>query len=65
MGLQEAGMTGGVMIMTALEDGTAEGIVCGDIYATLISKDAGFNLPVGKSGTKGERDVFVHGLESL
>ena len=51
--------------MAALEDGAAEGIICRDIYATLISKDAGFDLPVGELGTKGERDVFLHGLESL
>ena len=63
--LQEAGMTGGFMIMAALEDGAAEGIVCRDIYTTFISKDAGFDLPVSEPGTKGERDVFVHGLESL
>ena len=62
---QKAGMTGGFMIMAALEDGTAEGVVGRDIYTTLIGKDAGFDLPVGEPGTKGERDVFVHGLESL
>ena len=64
-GFQEAGMAGGFMIMAALEDGAAEGIICRDVDATLISKDAGFDLPVSESGTKGERDVFVHRLESL
>ena len=43
---QEAGMTSGFMIMAALEDGMAEGIVGRDIYAALVSEDAGFDLPV-------------------
>ena len=63
--LQEAGMTGGFMIMAAFEDGAAEGIVCRDVDTTLVSKDTGFDLPVSEPGTKGERDVFVHRLESL
>ena len=64
-GFQEAGMTSGLVIMATLEDGTAEGIVRRDIDTTLVSKDAGFDLPVGEPGTKGKRDVFVHRLESL
>ena len=53
------------MIMAAFEDGAAEGMVCRDVDATLVSKDAGFDLPVSEPGTKGERDVFMHRLESL
>ena len=60
--LQEAGMTGGFMIMAALEDGAVEGIVCRDVDVTLVRKDAGFDLPVSEPGTKGKRDVFVHRL---
>ena len=53
------------MVMAALEDGTAEGIVGRDINTTFVSKDAGFDLPVSQAGTEGERDVFVHRLEGL
>ena len=63
--LQEAGMTGGFMIMAALEDGAAEEVVCRDVDATFVSEDAGFDLPVSESGTEGKGNVFVHGLESL
>ena len=62
---QEAGMTGGFVIVATLEDGTAEGVVCRDVDATFVSKDAGFDLPVSESGAEGERDVLVHRLESL
>ena len=63
--LQEAGVTGRFMIMAAVEDGAAEGIICRNIYATFISEDARFDLPVGEPGMEGERDVLVHRLESL
>ena len=62
---QEAGMTGGGVIVATLENGTAEGVVCGNVDATFVSEDAGFNLPVSEPGTKGKRDVLVHRLESL
>ena len=62
---QEAGMTGGFVIMATLEDGTAEGIVCGDVDTAFIREDARFDLPVSESGSKGERDILVHRLESL
>ena len=62
---QEAGVAGGFVIVTALEDGAAEGVVCGDIDTTFISEDTSFNLPVSEARTEGERDVLVHGLESL
>ena len=62
---QKAGMTGGFVIMAALKDGAAEGVVCRDVDAALGSKDAGFDLPVSEPGVKGKRDVLVHRLEGL
>ena len=62
---QEAGMTGRLVIVAALKNGVAKGIVCGNVDTAFVGEDAGFNLPVGQSGTEGERNVFVHGLESL
>ena len=62
---QEAGMTGGFVIMAAFEDGAAERVVGGNIDTALISEDTRFDLPVGEAGTEGERDVLVHGLESV
>ena len=62
---QEAGVTGGLMIVATLEDGTAEGIVRRDIDAAFVREDTGFDLPVSEAGTEGERNILVHGLESL
>ena len=62
---QEARVSGGFMVMAMLEDGSAEGVVCRDVDAALVSKDAGFDLPVSEPGTEGKRDVFVHRLEGL
>ena len=62
---QEARVAGGCMIMTALEDGTAKGVVCGDIDTAFVREDAGLDLPVGQAGAEGKRDVLVHGLEGL
>ena len=62
---QEAGMTGRLMIMAAFEDGAAEGVVCRDVDAALVGKNAGFDLPVGELGAEWERDIVVHGLEGL
>ena len=53
------------MIVASFKDGTAKGVVRGDIDLPFVSEDASFNLPVSKAGTEGERDVFVHGLEGL
>ena len=58
-------MTGGLMIMAALEDGAAEGVVCGDVDTAFVREDAGFDSPVGEAGTEGKRNVLVHGLEGL
>ena len=62
---QEAGMTGGFMIMAAFKDGAAEGVICRDVDAAPVSEDAGFDLPVGEPGAKGKRDVSMHRLERL
>ena len=43
----------------------AEGIVRRDIDTTLVSKDAGFDLPVSEPGMEGKGNVFMHGLKSL
>ena len=58
-------MAGRLVVMAAFENGTAEGIVCGDVDTTLVGKDAHVDLPVGESGTERERNVLVHGLKSL
>ena len=44
-------MSGRFMIMAACEDGTAKGVVRGDINSPFVSEDTGFNLPVSKAGT--------------
>ena len=62
---QEAGVTSGVMIMAALENGAAKGIIRGDVDAAFVRKNAGFDLPVSQARTEGKRNVLVHGLESL
>ena len=62
---QEAGVTGGFVIVATLEDSMMKGVICGDIDTTLIDKDAGLNLPVGQPGAEGEGNILVHGLESL
>ena len=62
---QEAGVAGGVMVMALVENGTAKGVVHGDIDTPFVSEDAGFDLPVGQPGTEGERNVLMQGLEGL
>ena len=62
---QEAGVSGRFVIVAASEDGAAQGIVRGDVDAAFIREDARFDLPVSKLGSKGERDILVHRLESL
>ena len=37
----------------------------GDIDVALIGQDACFDLPIGETGTEGERDVVSHGLKGL
>ena len=62
---QEAGVTGGFVIVATLEDGTAEGVIRGDIDAAFVCEDTGCDLPVGEAGAEGERNILVHGLECL
>ena len=64
-GFQEAGMSGGFVIMASFQDGATKGVIRGDIDTAFIGEDAGFNLPVGQPGTEGERNILVHGLEGL
>ena len=65
MSFQEAGVACRLMIMATFQDCTAEGVVCRDVDAAFVSKDAGFDLPVSEPGTEGERNVLVYGLEGL
>ena len=62
---QETRVAGRFMIVAALENGTAKGVISGDVVMAFVDKDARFNLPVGKSRTEGERNVRMHRLESL
>ena len=62
---QEAGVAGRLVVVAAGENGTAEGIISGDVDMAFVGEDARFDLPVGEAGTEGERDILVHGLESL
>ena len=62
---QEARVASRFMIMAACENGMAKGVVCGDIDAAFVSKDAHLDLPVSESRTKGEGNVLMHGLEDL
>ena len=43
----------------------AEGVIIGNVDTALIGQDTCCNLPVGKAGVEGKRDVFIHGLEGL
>ena len=62
---QVSRVAGRVMIMAMLEDGVAKGFIVGDIDATLIGKDACYDLPVRKVGAEGKGNILIHGLESL
>ena len=53
------------MVMASFENGAAEGVVSRNIDAAFVGEDACFDLPVGKLGMEGERNVLMHGLESL
>ena len=58
-------MASRLMIMAAFENGTAEGVIHGNVDTAFVGKDAHFNLPVGEPGTERKGNVFMHGLESL
>ena len=62
---QETRVAGRFMIMAAFEDGAAKGVICGDVDTAFVGKDARFDLPVSELRTEGERNVLMHGLESL
>ena len=53
------------MIVAPFQDGTPEGIIRGDIDMAFVGEDASFDLPVGEARTEWERNVLMHGLESL
>ena len=42
-----------------------EGVVDRDVDTAFVSKDAGFDLPVGEPGTERTGNVLMHGLEGL
>ena len=62
---QVARVAGSFVVMTALEDGVAKGVIIGNIDVALIGQDTRFDLPVGKAGAEGKRDILVHGLEGM
>ena len=65
MCFQETGVSSQCVIMAVCKDGAAKGVICGNVDMSFVSEDTCFDLPICKSGPEGERDVFVHGLESL
>ena len=65
LGFQIAGVTGTFMVMAMLENSMPEGIVIGDVDATLVGQDACFNLPVREAGAKRKGNIFVHRLKGL
>ena len=42
-------MTSRFVIVASFKDGASEGVICGDIDAAFVSKDAGFDLPVSQA----------------
>ena len=47
--LQIAGVTSGLVVVAAGEDGTTEGILRGNIYATFVGQNVVVELPVGEA----------------
>ena len=43
---QEARVTGGFMIMAAVENGASEGIIRRDVDAAFVRKNTGLDLPI-------------------
>ena len=62
---QEAGVTGRRVIVAAFQDGPSERVIRRNIDTALIREDASVDLPVSQTRTEGERNILVHGLESL
>ena len=52
-------MTGRFVIVASFQDGASEGVICGDIDAAFVGKDAGLDLPVSQARTEGERDILI------
>jgi hypothetical protein len=53
------------MVVAALENRLAEGVVIWDTDATLVSEDPGLHLPIGKPGAEREGNILVHVLQGL
>ena len=53
------------MVVTTLENSVVKGFVIGNTDTAPVGQDARFDLPVGKVGAEGKRDILVHGLEGL
>ena len=65
MGFQKTGVTSRIVIVTPFKDGTAEGVVGGDIDTSFIGEDFRLHLPVSKTGVKRKGNILVHRLECL
>src|SRR6266702_3796252 len=64
-GFQIAGMTGGDVVVTTLQDRAAKGVIGRNIDTSLVREDTGIELPVREARAEGSRDVFLHRLKSL
>jgi len=64
-GFKVSGVSCGFVVVTACENGVADSVIVGDVYATFVGEDSGFMLPVGETGAEGEGNGPVHGLEGL
>ena len=53
------------MVMAAFENGMVERVISRDIDMAFVGEDACLDLPVGEAGMEGERNILMHGLESL
>ena len=56
--LEISGMSGSLMIMAMGKDGVAEGILQGNIDASLIHQDVVVKFPIREAGSEGSRDVL-------
>ena len=65
VGFEKPGVTGRLVIVTPLKDGTAEGVISRDIDMSFIGKNSCLDLPVSKMGVEWEGNILVYGLECL
>ena len=65
MGFKVSGVSGGLVVVTTLEDGAAEGVVVRDVDLVFVSKDTSFMLPVGEVGAEATGNRAIHRLEGL